>query len=79
MDTGFGRKGSGMNWAIGIDVYTLLCVEPIASGKLRELRLVLCGDLDGWGGEGRGRICIHIADSLCYTVETIQHCKATPP
>ena len=40
---------------------------------------MLCGDLDGWGGEGRRRICIHIADSLRYTVETIQHCKATIP
>ena len=37
---------------------------------------MLCGDLDGWeGGRGRevqegGDICIHTADSLCYTAET---------
>ena len=40
---------------------------------------MLYGDLDGWGRDGRGRICIHTADSLLYTVETIQHCKATIP
>ena len=39
MDTGFGRKGSGMNWEIGIDVYILLCVELIASGKLQGPRI----------------------------------------
>ena len=32
-------------------------------------------DLNGWDGQGRevqeeGDICIHIADSLCCTVET---------
>ena len=27
-------EGSEMNWEIGIDIYTLLCVKPIASGKL---------------------------------------------
>ena len=42
----------------------------------RELRSVLCDDLDGWdGGGGRevqeGKdICIHIADSLYCTGET---------
>ena len=25
----------------------------------------------------RGDMCIHIADSLCCTAETMQHCKAT--
>ena len=32
---GVGRK----NWEIGIDVYTLLCVESIASGKLQGARI----------------------------------------
>ena len=38
---------------------------------------MLCGDPDGWDGEGGGRevqeggdICIHIADSLRCTAET---------
>ena len=40
--------------------------------------MVLCDDLEGWdeGGGGRalqegGNICIHVADSLCCTAETI--------
>ena len=35
---------------------------------------MLCDHLEGWEGDTRGRgygdICIHIADSLCYTAET---------
>ena len=41
---------------------------------------MLCDDLEGWDreggreedarGRGYGNICIHIADSLCYTAET---------
>ena len=31
---------------------------------------VLCGDLDWKEIQGRGDIPIHVADSLCYTVET---------
>ena len=43
-------------------------------------QLVLCDHLEGWDreggregdarGKGYGDICIHIADSLCYTAET---------
>ena len=47
----------------------------------RELRLVLCDDQEGWGGE-EGReaqeeedICIIIADWSCCTVETNTNCK----
>ena len=29
-----GEKGGGMNWEIGIDIYTLPCVKQIASGNL---------------------------------------------
>ena len=28
-------KRGGMNWEIGIDILTVLCVKQIASGKLR--------------------------------------------
>ena len=46
--------------------------------QYRELSLVLCGDLDGWGGgvamgrdvRERGGVCIHTADSLGRTAET---------
>ena len=30
----------------------------------------------GEGGLDRGDTCILTADSQCYTVETVQHCKA---
>ena len=47
----------------------------IATGKHRELSLVLCDDLEGWeeGGreaQGGGGICLHIADPCCCTEET---------
>ena len=29
-----GRRGGGMNWEFGIDIYTLPCVKQIASGNL---------------------------------------------
>ena len=53
-----GRRG-GMNWVIGIDIYTLPCVKQIASGKL----LYSTGNsarcsavtLRGWEGGPRGR------------------------
>ena len=38
---------------------------------------MLCGDLNGKEVQKRGDICIHIADSHCYTAELTQHCKAT--
>ena len=58
-------------------IYTLTCVIQIASGELlynRELRSVLSDDLKGWDGGQGGRlqregICIHMADSQCYTAE----------
>ena len=37
---------SEMNWKIGIDTYTLLCIKEITNENLhRELWSVLCGDL----------------------------------
>ena len=33
MDTTGGR-GSGMNWEIGIDIYTLLCITQITNGNV---------------------------------------------
>lgn len=29
-----GRRGGGMNWDIGIDLYTLLCMEWVTSENL---------------------------------------------
>ena len=33
-DTVEGKRGCGMNWEIGIDIYTIPCVKQIASGNL---------------------------------------------
>ena len=45
-----------------------------AAAQHREISSVLCDHLAGWEGDTKGRgygdICIHIADSLCYTAET---------
>ena len=64
-----GRRGSGMNWEFGIDIYTLLCIIQITNENLlyRELYSMLCGDLNGRAIQKRGDICI--ADSLCCTAE----------
>ena len=45
----------------------------LALGTLAVLR----GDINGKKIQKRGDIHIHIADLLCYKVETKQHCKAT--
>ena len=50
-------------------------LKGIVSGKplcsARELGWVLCEDLEGWeGGHEGGDICVLIADSLFFTVET---------
>ena len=36
----------------------------------RELRSELCGDLNGKKIQNRGDTWLHIADSLCYAVDT---------
>ena len=49
MDTKGGR-GSWMNWEIGTDTYTLLCIKYITNENLldsRELSSMFCSDLNG--------------------------------
>ena len=62
-----------MDWEIGIDVYTLLCIKQITSenrlhstGTPLNALCDLCGKEEG--------ICVSMW--LCCTIET-QHCKAT--
>ena len=63
-----------LNWAIGIDMYTLMCIKLITN----ENRLystwnstqLLCVDLNGKEIQGRGDKCVRVADSLCCTAET---------
>ena len=72
-----------MNWEIGIDMYTLMCIKWITNKNLlynREISSVLCDHLEGWDREsGReedargkryGDIYICITDSLCHKAET---------
>ena len=35
MDTKWGKRGwgCGLNWEIGIDIYTLLCIKQITNNK----------------------------------------------
>ena len=71
MDTKVWGEGA-MNWEIGIDIHTLLCIKQITN----ENRLystgnsMLCGDLNGKEIQKRGDICICTADSLHCTIET---------
>ena len=59
-------------------IYTLLCVQQIASGRLlydTVLRSILSDDLGVGVGGGReaqeeGDTCVHMTDSLCCTAET---------
>ena len=60
--TDFGLSGSkkgGMIWENSTETYRLPYVKEIASGTLMydtgNPKLVLCDNLEGWGGEGGGR------------------------
>ena len=61
-----------MNWEIGIDVYTLLCIKQIANENLLYStgNSTQCseGDLNGKETQ-KGDMCIRTADSLCCTPE----------
>ena len=62
-----------MNWEIGIDVYTLLCIKQIANENLLYStgNSTQCseGDLNGKETQ-KGDMCIRTADSLCRTAKT---------
>lgn len=68
-------KGGGVGGGLRIDTYTLmiLCIKHITSEKLlysRELYSMLSSDLNEQKSKKRRYIYIHIANSLCHTVET---------
>ena len=54
-----GGGAGGMDWKSNTETYTLQYVKQIASGNLvydtGNPKPVLCGDLEGWDGEGGGR------------------------
>ena len=57
---GRGMAGGGMNWEIGIDIYTLLCIKEITGENLlcSTGNSVLCDDLNGKEIQKRGEIYI---------------------
>ena len=71
MDTKRGKEG-GMNWEIGIDIYTLLCIKQITNESLLYStgNSTQCSDPNGKEIQKRGDICTRAGDSLCCTVET---------
>ena len=68
------EAGCGMNWEIRIDIYTLLCIKQITNENYCITEGTLFSALQRPKQERkkkkRGDICIQMADSLCYTVET---------
>ena len=71
MDTK-GESGGGINWEIGIDLYTLPCVKQTTNGNLLDStgNSTQCDGLNGKEIQKRVDACIHIADSLCCTAAT---------
>ena len=64
-----------MDWEIGTDIYTLLCIKEITNENRlystgNSLYSILCADLNGKEIQGRVDLCIRVADSLCCTTET---------
>ena len=63
-----------MDWEMETDVYALLrlCVKEITSQNLLHGRgnSILYGGLNGKEMQKRGGLYVHVADSLCRTVET---------
>ena len=66
----------GMNWEIGIDIYTLPCIRQLANGRaaIKHRTLTQCSVMTqrGWdGGQegGSGGKCMQMADLLLHTAE----------
>ena len=67
------RGGGGMNWEVGTDIYTLLCIKQVTNENLLHSTgnySMLRSDLNGKEIQKGGNICVHITDSLCRTAET---------
>ena len=77
-----GEEGSGMNWEIQIDMYTLLCVKQIASGNLlyNTGSSAQCSVMTQMDRVGGGREGIYVYIQLIHLIvqqKLTQHCKAT--
>ena len=79
MDKGWGEEGEGeMNEKSSMEAYTICKIESKWKFAvwLRELKLGLCNNLEGWDGERGGKdvqeggdIGIPMADSCWYLAE----------
>ena len=47
--------------------------------RAQELQSVIGGDLNGKEIQGRGYLCVHVADLFCHIAETIQSMKFSRP
>ena len=61
-----------MNWEIGTDMYTRLCIRQITNENLlySTWDSVLRGNLNGNEIQKREDTCVRVADSLWCTAET---------
>ena len=57
-----GEEGNRMNWEIGMDVYTVLCIKLIT--EHRELYSILYDDINGKETRKRGDACIYVITDL---------------
>ena len=58
-----------MNWEVGIDIYTLLCIKYITNENLLYCsgNSVLSGDLNGKEIEKRRDLCVYSLFTLLYS------------
>ena len=68
MDTQRGKR-SGMNWEVGIAIYTLLCMELITNENLLYNMETLLSALwwPKWEGNPENRACMHSWFTLLYS------------
>ena len=70
-----------MNWEIGTDIYTLLCIKQRTNENLLYCRgnSVLCGDLNGGNFKKAGSGGYVYVQLICLAVhqKLTEHCKAT--
>ena len=69
------EQADGIAKEFGMDMYTLQYLKWINNKDftIQHMKLcsMLCGSLNGKGVWGRMDICIFMAESLCYSPETI--------
>ena len=75
-----GGKGEvGMNWKIGIDIYTLPCIKQTTSENLvhSTRNSTQCSVVTKWEGNPKKRGYMYMYSSLTLQQKLTQYCKAT--